>query len=47
MAIQAIQRCNAEKSVYGRAAALDLGPAGFLAEEYVDDLQEVVHWPSE
>ena len=31
----AIQRSNTNMMVYGRAAALDLGPAGFLAEEYV------------
>ena len=31
----AIQRSNAKMIVYGRAAALDLGPAGFLAEEYM------------
>ena len=37
----AVQRSNARMIIYGRAAALGLGPAGYLEEEYVDELQEV------
>ena len=39
----AIQRSNAKIIIYGRAAALDLTQPSFLAEEYVDELQELVY----
>ena len=41
-AIQRSKGSNAKMIVYGRAATLDLGPAGFLAEEYVDEPLELV-----
>ena len=38
----AVQRSNARMVVHGRVAALGLGLAGLLEEDYVDVLQEVL-----
>ena len=38
----AVQRSNARIVVHGREAALGLGLAGHLEEDYVDELQEVL-----
>ena len=37
----AVQRSNARMIIYGRVAAKGLGPAGYLEEEYLDEMQEV------